>query len=95
VAKLLALLAWLFKLKAFDGYRTYAAGVGLIGLGVYQLTQGDVDRGLASVMAGLAAFGVRAALAGHATQLAGRLDDLAARVEAARPTAADDAADYL
>ena len=45
-----------------DGYKTYLAGAGLIGLAVYQFSQGDYPAAWASLMAGLAAFGIRRAI---------------------------------
>lgn len=49
-------------LNSLSGKKTYIAAVGLLGLGVYQLTQGDVS-GVQSVLSALAAFGVRDAIA--------------------------------
>lgn len=45
-----------------SGWKTYAAALGLLGLAVYQLTQGDYVNGLESLLAALAAFGIRHAL---------------------------------
>lgn len=44
------------------GYRTYIAAAGLLGLALYQLSQGDATTAFQSLMAALAAFGLRAAL---------------------------------
>lgn len=49
-------------IEAIKGYKTYIAAVGLIGLGVYQASQGDFPSAFQSLMGGLAAFGVRSAL---------------------------------
>ena len=43
--------------------KTFWAGVGLIGFGVYQLTQGNIDAGVQSILAGLGALGIRHAVA--------------------------------
>lgn len=45
-------------LDIFSGYKTYIAAAGLVGLGIYQISQGDVQTGVASLMAGLAVFGI-------------------------------------
>ena len=45
-------------LGMFSGFKTYIAGVGLIALGVYQMTQGDYQTGMQTIAAGLAVFGV-------------------------------------
>ena len=34
-------------------YKTFIAGIGLIGLGIYQVSQGQLEAGLASVTAGV------------------------------------------
>jgi len=44
------------------GYRTYIAAIGLLGLAVHQLTEGQVDKALESFFLALAAFGIRKAL---------------------------------
>ena len=40
-------------------YKTYAAGIGLIGLAVYQLSQGEYQAGIAAILGGLTAVGIR------------------------------------
>lgn len=40
------------------GYRTLIGGIGLIGLGVYQITDGQVEKGVESIGLGLAAIGI-------------------------------------
>jgi hypothetical protein len=45
-----------------NGYKTYLAAAGLIGLSVYQLSQGQVEQAIQNLLAGLAAFGLRNAL---------------------------------
>jgi hypothetical protein len=50
-------------LKFLDGYKTYLAGVGLIGLGLYQVSIGHLEQAGQSFLAGLAAFGLRSAIA--------------------------------
>jgi hypothetical protein len=46
------------------GYRTYVAAAGLLGLGIYQITQGQIEAGLASLGQALGLFGLRKALGG-------------------------------
>lgn len=55
-------------LKLFDGYKSVISGVGLVGLGVYQFSQGQYETALQSVMAGLAVLGLRHAIAKSAAQ---------------------------
>ncbi len=43
-------------------WKTYVAAIGLVGLTVYQLSVGDVSAALQSLMAALAALGVRHAI---------------------------------
>lgn len=45
-----------------DGYKTYLAGAGLIGLAIYQFSQGQVEQAITTFLAGLAAFGLRHAI---------------------------------
>lgn len=49
-------------LSFLDGYKTYIAGVGLIGLALYQFSQGDYAKAAESALAGLAALGLRNAV---------------------------------
>lgn len=44
------------------GYRTYIAAVGLVGLGLYQLSQGQIEAALESFAQALGLFGLRAAI---------------------------------
>jgi len=60
------ILAGILKLEIFAGYRTYIAAAGLIGLGVFQFSTGDIAGGIQSFTAGLAALGIREALNGIA-----------------------------
>lgn len=46
-----------------SGYRTYIAAAGLFGLAVYQASLGHYPDAIQSVMAALAAFGIRSAIA--------------------------------
>ena len=48
--------------------KTFWAGVGLIGFGVYQLTKGNIETGVQSILAGLAALGIRHAVAKTSTK---------------------------
>jgi hypothetical protein len=52
-----ALLAYGLKMEFLDGYRTYIAGIGFIGLGLYCLSQNDVEKGIAAISAGLGLIG--------------------------------------
>lgn len=45
--------------------KTFWAGVGLVGLGVYQATQGGYDQAVQSLLAALAAWGLRSAVAAN------------------------------
>ncbi|GIW83077.1 MAG: hypothetical protein KatS3mg105_4884 [Gemmatales bacterium] len=40
-------------LDLFAGWKTYLTGIGLIGLGIYQLSTGALEAGLASMASGL------------------------------------------
>ena len=46
-----------------SGYKTYLAGVGLVGLGVYQVSQGQFATSIQSFLAALATVGLRHAVA--------------------------------
>ena len=48
-----------FLLDLFSGYKSYVAGVGLIGLGLYQISQRQVAEGVASIMAGVGLLAAR------------------------------------
>jgi hypothetical protein len=45
-----------------DGYKTYIAAIGLVGLAVYQFSQNQFDAGVQSLLAALAAAGLRHAV---------------------------------
>jgi hypothetical protein len=47
-----------------NGYKTYLAAAGLIGLALYQFSQGSVDLAFQSLLGALAAFGLRQAING-------------------------------
>lgn len=54
-------MSWLRdKLLAYvlSGYKTYIAGIGLIGLGAYEISQSQTDQGIQHVAEGLAVFGI-------------------------------------
>jgi subtilisin len=59
----------LFRLlqTRLSGYRTYIAAVGLLGLAVYQFTEGEVDKATQSILAALGMFGLRSAIANSNT----------------------------
>lgn len=41
-----------------QGWKTKIAAFGLLGLAVYQLSQGEIDKAMQSALAALAAFGL-------------------------------------
>ena len=49
-------------LTLLDGYKTYIAAVGLIGLALYQATVGQYDQAIQSFLGALAALGLRSAI---------------------------------
>lgn len=51
-------------LNLLAGYRTKLAALGLVGLALYQFTQGDMTTAWQSLMAALAAYGLRKAQEG-------------------------------
>lgn len=52
------LLAYVFKLKFVEGYRTYISVVGLFALAVYLFTQGSYEQALTNLGLALAALGI-------------------------------------
>ena len=50
-------------MNILDGYKTYIAAAGLVGLAIYQLSTGDVATAVQSVLAAIGLFGVRNAIA--------------------------------
>lgn len=46
-----------------NGWKTYIAAVGLLGLAIYNFSMGDYTTGMTNLMAALAAFGIRNAMA--------------------------------
>jgi hypothetical protein len=48
------------------GYKTYIAAAGLLCLGLYQMSVGDVAQAIQNIFAALATFGVRSAIARQA-----------------------------
>jgi len=46
-----------------NGWKTYIAAIGLVGLAVHQFSIGDFNMGWTNLMAALATFGVRNAMA--------------------------------
>ena len=55
--------AKLLEAAKLTGAKTYIAGLGMVCLGVYQITEGDVETGTKTVTEGLAIIGIRAAVA--------------------------------
>ena len=45
-----------------SGYKTYIAAAGLFGLAIYQFSQNDLPHGFETLMAALAAVGIRHAI---------------------------------
>lgn len=50
-------------MNLLEGYKTNLAALGLLGLALYQLSQGDLSSSVQSFFAALAAFGLRSAVA--------------------------------
>ena len=50
------------NLDILAGYKTYIAALGLIGLGIYQLSSGDLATGGHTLLTGLGMFGLRTAM---------------------------------
>jgi hypothetical protein len=50
-------------LNLLSGYKTYLAAAGLVGLGVYQISQGQFETGAQSLLGALTAAGLRHAIA--------------------------------
>lgn len=57
------------KFDILAGNKSYIAAIGLIGLGIYQLTQKDYVAGIQSFIAAFAAFGIRNAVGRQETQV--------------------------
>jgi hypothetical protein len=51
-------------MEMLNGYKTYLAVAGLLGLALHQFSQGSVDLAFQSLMGALAAFGLRQAING-------------------------------
>lgn len=60
MTQFLSAIAAIAKLQPLAGYRTYLAAAGLVGLAVYQLSQGEFDKAPNSLLAALALVGIRA-----------------------------------
>ena len=61
------ILAYVFKLKFVEGYRTYISAAGLFALAVYLLAQGQYEQAITNLSLALAALGIREKV-GEATQ---------------------------
>ena len=68
ITQALSLLGGLFTLAPLAGLRTYLAAVGLLGLALHQFSVGAFDAAAQSLLAALAAFGVRSAIGRNAPQ---------------------------
>jgi hypothetical protein len=55
--------AKLLEAAKLTGLKTYIAGLGLVALGVYQISDGQVDTGYQTILEGVAVAGFRAAVA--------------------------------
>lgn len=51
-------------MNLLTGYKTYLAAAGLLGLAVYQFSQGQVELAMQSLLGAMAAFGLRQAMNG-------------------------------
>jgi hypothetical protein len=72
------LTAALAKLLAVaDGHKTYVAAAGLMGLAVYQLSQGEVAHAVETFLAAVAALGLRSAIAKTAPVATAVVTDIA------------------
>ena len=49
-------------MEIINGYKTYLAAAGLLGLALYQFSQGQFEAAMQSLFGALAAFGLRQAL---------------------------------
>lgn len=49
-------------MNILTGYKTYLAAAGLLGLALYQFSQGQVELAIQSLLGAMAAFGLRQAL---------------------------------
>lgn len=49
-------------LQFLDGWKTHLAALSLLALGIYQITQGQFEAGVQSVLGAAAAFGLRSAI---------------------------------
>jgi hypothetical protein len=45
-----------------SGWKTYLAAAGLVGLAIYQVSQGQIEPAVQSILAALAAVGLRSAI---------------------------------
>jgi hypothetical protein len=51
-------------LGVLNGYKTYIAAAGLVGLGVFQLSTGQIPLGLQTLFSAMTVAGLRGAIAG-------------------------------
>ena len=56
------------KLNLFNGYKTYFAAIGLVGLAVYQASTGEYPQAIQSIMGALATVGLRSAIANQSSK---------------------------
>jgi hypothetical protein len=71
-----------------DGWKTYIAAAGLFGLALYQFSQGDFATAIQSLMAALAAVGVKHAIARNADAQASQIKLMKAHLVQMREAAA-------
>jgi hypothetical protein len=55
-------ISWAKKILTLRGYKAYIGAVGLMGWGVYLVTEGQHSEGIEAIMQGLGVFGIRAAI---------------------------------
>lgn len=57
-------------LNMLAGYKTYLSAIGLVGLGIYQLSTGDIPTGIQSILGAAAAASLKNAIATTAVVVA-------------------------
>lgn len=62
IASFIAIAGDVLKMKFLDGYRTYIAAAGLVGLAVSQFAAGNYDAAITSTFAAMGLVGIRAKL---------------------------------
>lgn len=52
-------------MNILSGYATYITAIGLLGLGIYQISQGHINEGIETILGALAAAGLRRGIAAN------------------------------